>query len=57
MPDGQIVLFEANATMSFFPFMEAAEFDYVRQCLAPAQQAFRELLGLMPKSAGLRAAS
>jgi hypothetical protein len=53
MPDGRAVLFEANATMSFFPFLDVPEFDYVRQCIAPAQQAFRELLGLEP----VRAAS
>ena len=57
MPDGRLVLFEANATMSFFPFMDAPEFDYVRQCIIPAQRAFRELLGLAPASAELRAAS
>lgn len=57
LPDGRVVLFEANATMSFFPFLEAPEFNYVRQCLAPARQAFRELLGLEAADAGLRAAS
>lgn len=57
MPDGRLVLFEANATMSFFPFLDVPEFNYVRQCLAPAQRAFRELLGLAPAKAALRAAS
>ena len=57
MPDGRVVLFEANATMSFFPFLNVPEFDYVRQCLTPAQKAFRELLGLAPADATLRTAS
>lgn len=39
-----MVLFEANATMNFFPFSEKHEFNYVRACLAPAQQAFDVLL-------------
>lgn len=45
-PDGQVVLFEANATMNFFPFLPDPEFAYVQACLAPAQAAFRELVGL-----------
>lgn len=44
--DGQVVLFEANATMNFFPFMTDPKFDYVRACVEPSQRAFRELLGL-----------
>lgn len=47
-PDGQLVLFEANATMSFFPFAPDPQFDYLKGCFAPAQAAFRELLGLAP---------
>ena len=41
---GSMVLFEANATMNFFPFSERPEFSYVRSCLAPAQRAFDALL-------------
>jgi hypothetical protein len=43
---GEIVLFEANATMSFFPFSPDQQFEYLKRCFAPAQAAFRELLGL-----------
>lgn len=45
-PDGQIVLFEANATMNFFPFMTDPRFDYVRQCIAPSRRAALDLLGI-----------
>lgn len=48
MPDGRVVLFEANATMNFFPFLPEPEFAYIQKCLAPAQGAFRELVGLQP---------
>jgi hypothetical protein len=41
MPDGEAVLFEANATMSFFPSWTDVQF---RHCLPPACQAFRELV-------------
>jgi hypothetical protein len=44
--EGQVVLFEANATMSFMPNLFVPEFEYLRGCLAPAQAAFMELLGL-----------
>ena len=49
--DGQAVLFEANATMSFFPFSPDPQFEYLHACFAPAQAAFRELLGLKPEVA------
>ena len=44
--DGRVVLFEANATMNFFPFLAEPQFAYVQRCIAPAQEAFHELLGL-----------
>ena len=50
-PDGKVVLFEANATMSFFPFSPDPQFEYLKHCFAPAQAAFRELLGLKPEVA------
>jgi len=50
-PDGSVVLFEANATMSFFPFSDDPRFDYLKRCFAPARDAFRELLGLPPEVA------
>ena len=49
--DGEVVLFEANATMSFFPFSPDPQFAYLKHCFAPAQAAFRELLGLPPEIA------
>ena len=44
--DGQVVLFEANATMSFMPNLFVSEFDYLQRAFEPAQRAFLELLGL-----------
>ena len=44
--DNRVLLFEANATMNFFPFMPDPRFDYVKRCEAPAREALRELLGL-----------
>lgn len=42
--DGQVVLFEANATMNFFPFMPDPRFAYVERCLPPSRAAFRALV-------------
>ena len=50
-PNGEVVLFEANATMSFFPFSSDPQYDYLHRCFAPAQAAFRELLRLPPQAA------
>lgn len=44
--DGQVVLFEANATMNFFPFLTDPKFAYVRACLEPSSRAFGQLLSL-----------
>jgi hypothetical protein len=48
---GEVVLFEANATMNFFPLWPTKDpqFIYLTKCLDPAQVAFRELLGLPPE--------
>ena len=46
LADGKVLLFEANATMNFFPFSRDPEFAYVLACIAPARQALRELLGI-----------
>jgi len=56
-PDGDVVLFEANAAMSFFPLWPGSDpqFEYLTACFAPAQAAFRELLGLPQQSAGIGA--
>lgn len=48
MKDGRVLLFEANATMNFLPFLPDPQFEYVKRCEAPARQALRELLGLAP---------
>ena len=50
--DGRIVLFEANATMNFFPFLPEPELAHVLRCGPPAEGAFRELLGLPPRRRG-----
>ena len=46
-PDGNVLLFEANATMSFFPLWRSddPQFEYLSQCLPPAQRAFVKLVG------------
>lgn len=43
--NGQLVLFEANATMNFFPVRNEPPFAHIERVLHPAQQAFREELG------------
>jgi glutathione synthase/RimK-type ligase-like ATP-grasp enzyme len=43
--DGEVVLFEANATMNFFPFMTDPRFAYLERSFAPAQEAVRNLIG------------
>jgi hypothetical protein len=50
---GEVVLFEANATMNFFPLWPTKDpqFIYLTKCLEPAQSAFRELLDLPPEIA------
>jgi|tagenome__1003787_1003787.scaffolds.fasta_scaffold20989643_6 hypothetical protein len=52
LPDGKVVLFEANATMSFFPLWRDSnpEFQYLERCVAPARAAFMELVGLTQTS-------
>jgi glutathione synthase/RimK-type ligase-like ATP-grasp enzyme len=49
-PDGRVVLFEANATMNFFPFLQDPELAHVLRCGPLAEAAFRDLLGLPPRS-------
>ncbi len=46
VPDGRVVLFEANATMNFFPFFGDPRVAHVKRCYRPAQEAFWEMLGL-----------
>jgi hypothetical protein len=44
--DGRMVLFEANAAMTFFPLVTNPRFEFRRKLLAPAQEAFMAMLGL-----------
>jgi hypothetical protein len=45
--DGDVLLFEANATMSFFPLWRSDDptFEYLNRCVPPAQKAFTDLVG------------
>jgi glutathione synthase/RimK-type ligase-like ATP-grasp enzyme len=52
-PDGRAVLFEANATMNFFPVVDLPPFAHIRCVIKPARQALLELLGPAPP-AGMR---
>ncbi len=45
-PDGRMVLFEANASMTFFPLVVDPRFAFRQQLFAPAQQAVKAMLGL-----------
>jgi len=51
LPDGRAVLFEANATMNFFPLLSDPRFAYLQRCVAPAQRAFLALVGIQQASA------
>ncbi len=44
--DGRMVLFEANAAMSFFPLVTNPRFEHRGKLFAPAQEAFQAMLGL-----------
>ena len=48
-PDGRLVLFEANATMNFFPFLSDPRLAHVLRCGPIAEAAFRNLLDLPPR--------
>lgn len=54
-PGGEVVLFEANATMNFLPFSPDPQYAYLQRALAPARDAFRALLGLAPVEPGVAA--
>lgn len=49
---GEVLLFEANATMNFFPFSPDPQFAHLNRAFAPARRAFRALLGLPPEQHG-----
>ena len=44
--DGKMVLFEANAAMTYFPMVPHPRWEFRRALLAPAQEAFAAMLGL-----------
>jgi len=44
--DGSVILFEANATMSFFPLVAHPRFAYLERILRPAQEAVAAMTGL-----------
>ncbi|MFL6787385.1 MAG: RimK family alpha-L-glutamate ligase [Sphingomicrobium sp.] len=44
-PDGRVLLFEANATMSIYSQLPGPQFDYLQSFLPPARIAFRKLIG------------
>ncbi len=48
LPDGRMLLFEANATMTFFAAFQDPRFPYLVRCVKPAGDAFRALLDLPP---------
>jgi hypothetical protein len=48
--DGRVILFEANATMNFFPLEPHLKFSYLGQIQGPAQQAFTAMLGFAATS-------
>jgi hypothetical protein len=50
--DGRVILFEANATMNFFPLEPHLKFSHLGQIHGPAQQAFTAMLGFATTSVG-----
>jgi hypothetical protein len=53
--DGRMVLFEANASMTFFPLVTHPTHEYRAKLLAPAQAAFAAMLGLQDRALGANA--
>jgi hypothetical protein len=49
--DGRVILFEANATMNFFPLEPHLKFSYLGRIHGPAQQAFTAMLGFAATNA------
>lgn len=45
-PDGRMVLFEANAAMTYFPMVPDPRFQFRQRLLPPAEEAFMAMLGL-----------
>ena len=53
-PDGRMVLFEANAAMTYFPMVPHPRWEFRRALLAPAQEAFAAMLGLHDRDAAAK---
>ncbi len=51
-PDGRMVLFEANAAMTFFPLVPHPRFEFRGKLLGPAQDSFMAMLGLHGSGSG-----
>lgn len=52
--DGRMVLFEANATMTFFPMVPHPRFAFRQRLLPPAEEAFMAMLGLQEEDQGAK---
>ncbi|WP_235399019.1 hypothetical protein [Sphingomonas sp. SRS2] len=52
MPDGRVLLFEANATMNFFSFTAEPPFEYFAPLLLEAQGKFGAMLAADGRSTG-----
>lgn len=48
LPDGRLLLFEANACMNFIAFSPDGPFTYTQASIAPMQRALWELVGFKP---------
>jgi hypothetical protein len=46
--NGQLLLFEANATMNFINFQRDGPFTYLNQCIGPMQRSLWDLVGFIP---------
>ncbi|HYI42364.1 MAG TPA: hypothetical protein VD768_01920 [Sphingomicrobium sp.] len=44
LPDGRLVLFEANGTMNFFPVATDPRLAAMQRCVPPAREAFRKMI-------------
>jgi hypothetical protein len=55
--DGQLLLFEANATMNFINFVRDGPFTYLNGCIGPMQRALWELVGFTPPAGLVSAAA
>jgi hypothetical protein len=54
LPDGRMVLFEANAAMNYFPMVPDPRFQFRERLLAPGEEAFMAMLGLQDAAPGAK---